>query len=355
MPLSASSDDSARRDDAAGPSLHLLVSIPALDEDKTVAAVVTGVPRDIAGVGRIEVLVVDDGSSDRTAQLAAEAGARVIRHQTSRGVGAAFHTALACAIERGVDLLVTIDADGQFDPADIPAVVAPVASGAVDFAMASRFADPALVPDMPRLKRWGNRQVSRLVSRLTGRRFDDVSCGMRCYNRRAMLSLNLMGTFTYVQEVVLNLCFKGLRIAEVPIAVQGEREYGESRVAGNLWRYALNTSRIILRAYRDYQPLRFFGAISLALLAPGVLLELFFFAHYVATGSFSPHKWAGFAGAGLATLSLIVFFMGMIGDMLNRHRVYLEELLYSQRLRNAEAPDSEHVASPGDCSCREPH
>ena len=305
------------------------------------AAVVAGIPRQIAGVGQIDVLVVDDGSSDKTAVVAAEAGARVIRHDMPRGVGAAFHTALAFATGQGVDLLVTIDADGQFDPRDIPAVVAPVVAGDADFVTASRFADPQLEPRMPALKRWGNRQLSGLVSRLTGRRFHDVSCGMRCYNRTAMLSLNLMGAFTYVQEVVLNLSFKGLRIVEVPVAVRGEREYGQSRVADNLWHYALQTSRIILRAYRDYKPLNFFGAISVALLTPSLLLELFFFGHYFATGSFSPHKWAGFAGAGLATLSLIVFFMGMIGDMLNRHRVYLEELLYDQRRRSVEPPASE--------------
>jgi len=341
VPLSGSSDHNAKRDDVDGSTLHLLVSLPALDEETSVAAVVAGIPRRIAGVGQIDVLVVDDGSSDETAAVAAEAGAHVIRHDTPRGVGAAFHTALAFAMAQAVDLLVTIDADGQFDPRDIPALVAPVVAGEADFVTASRFADPKLAPRMPALKRWGNRQLSRLVSRLTGRRFHDVSCGMRCYNRRAMLSLNLMGAFTYVQEVVLNLSFKGLRIIEVPVSVRGEREYGQSRVAGNLWRYALHTSRIILRAYRDYKPLQFFGAIAAALLTPGLLLELFFLGHYLATGSFSPHKWAGFAGAGLATLSLMVFFMGMIGDMLNRHRVYLEELLYDQRLRNAEPPASE--------------
>lgn len=341
MSLSASSDQKEKRGDDGRSSPHLLVSLPALDEEKSVAVVIGAVPRQIAGVGQVDVLVVDDGSRDKTAVLAAEAGAHVIRHDTPRGVGAAFHTALAFAKERGVDLLVTIDADGQFDPRDIPALVARVVAGEADFATASRFADPQLAPQMPALKRWGNRQLSRLVSRLTGRCFHDVSCGMRCYNRSAMLSLNLMGAFTYVQEVVLNLSFKGLRIVEVPIAVRGEREYGQSRVAGNLWRYALNTSRIILRAYRDYKPLRFFGAIAAALLIPSLLLEFFFLGHYFATGSFSPHKWAGFAGAGLATLSLIVFFMGMIGDMLNRHRIYLEELLYAERLRNARSPDSE--------------
>ena len=318
---------------------RLLVFLPALDEAATIADVIAGIPREIEGVGSTDVLVIDDGSRDDTAARAREAGAEVIRHDVTRGVGAAFQTGLVYAREKGVDFFVTIDADGQFDPTDIPWVAAPVLSGQADFATGSRFLDPALEPEMPRLKRWGNRQIARIVSRLTGHRFADVSCGMRCYSREALLHLNLLGKFTYTHEVLLDLCFKGLRVVEVPIRVRGEREYGTSRVAGSVFRYAINTSRILVGAYRDYNPLRFFGALSLALAVPALLLELFFLGHYLLTGTFSPHKWAGFSGAGLLVLALLMVFMGMIGDMLNRHRVYLEELLYEQRRRGGERSD----------------
>jgi glycosyltransferase involved in cell wall biosynthesis len=309
--------------------------------------VIGGIPREIAGVGEISVLVIDDGSRDDTAEQARRAGAQVIRHDLTRGVGAAFQTALVVARESGVEFLVTIDADGQFDPTDIPHVAAPVLAGEADFATGSRFVDPALEPEMPRMKRWGNRQIARIVSGLTGHRFADVSCGMRCYSREALLHLNVLGKFTYTHEVLLDLCFKGLRVVEVPIRVRGEREYGTSRVAGSLLRYAINTSRILIGAYRDYNPLRFFGALALALAVPAVVLELFFLAHYVLVGTFSPHKWAGFGGGGLLVLALLMVFMGMIGDMLNRHRVYLEELLYEQRRRSTERPDDSQGPARG--------
>ncbi len=314
---------------AAGASV--LVALPALDEERTVADVIRGIPRSMPGVGSVEVLVVDDGSRDRTAEEAAAAGARVIRHATRRGVGAAFGTALRYAVECGADLLVSIDADGQFDPADIPALMAPVLAGEADFTTASRFKDPGMVPAMPTAKLWGNRMMARLISRLTGETFTDVSCGMRCYSRRAALTLNPMGRFTYTQEVFLNLAFKHLRIAEVAVTVRGERQHGSSRVAGNLWRYAFNTAGIIFRCYRDYRPLRFFGALAAGFLLPAVALGAFLLAHYFQTGGFSPHKWAGFTAAALAGLGVLVLFMGLIGDMLARHRVYLEELLYHQR------------------------
>lgn len=314
--------------------MKLVVSMPALNEEKTIAKVIEGIPRNIPGITQIAVLVVNDGSTDATAALSTQAGATVLSNPEPRGVGAAFHSALGWAIAQGADFLVTIDSDGQFNPADIPTLAAPVIAGTADFATASRFKDPALVPVMPPIKLWGNRMMSRLVSRLTEGKFYDVSCGMRCYSRRAMLSLNLLGKFTYTQEVFLNLAFKGLRIAEVPIAVRGEREFGKSRVASNLWQYATKTSGIIFRCYRDYRPLRFFGGVALGLIVPAMLLEAFFVIHYMATGAFSPHKWAGFTGAALFVLGLMMFYMGMLGDMLDRHRMYLEEMLYHTRSKN---------------------
>ena len=316
-----------------GSGLSLVVTIPALDEVATVASVIRGIPQDLPGVATVEVLVVDDGSTDGTGTAAEAAGATVMRHESPRGVGAAFGTALRFAVDSGADLMVSIDADGQFDPADIAALIEPVRTGVADFASASRFADPTLSPRMPIMKRWGNQMMSRIVSRLTGQTFHDVSCGMRCYSRRAALSLNPIGRFTYTQEVFLNLAFKQLRIAEVPVVVRGEREFGRSRVAGNLWSYALNTSGIIFRCYRDYRPMIFFGAIAGVLGAVGFGLLAFLGVHYLSSGGFSPHKWAGFSGAASLILSLFVFLMGLIGDMLNRHRIYLEELLYRERDR----------------------
>ena len=124
----------------------LMVAIPALNEEATIEGVIERIPDSIEGVSSIEVLVIDDGSTDDTVACAHRAGAHVVSHSHNRGVGAAFHTALSQGIERGVDLIATIDADGQFDPADLPKLVRPVALGEVDFVTASRFRDPDLVP-----------------------------------------------------------------------------------------------------------------------------------------------------------------------------------------------------------------
>jgi glycosyltransferase involved in cell wall biosynthesis len=308
-----------------------LVALPALNEEATVGRVVLGVPASIPGAATVETLVVDDGSTDTTAARAAGAGAMLVRHPERRGVGSAFHSALDFMIAGGFDILVTIDADGQFDPKDIPLLAAPVVSGQADFATASRFKDPSLTPEMPFLKLWGNRLMSVLISRLGGLRLWDVSCGMRCYNRTAALHLHLLGRFTYSQEVILNLAFKGLRLVEVPLRVRGVREVGESRVARSLGTYAWQTIKIILRAYRDYRPMRFFGALSGVLLIPAVGCGVWLAVHYLRTGQLSPHKWAGFSSIALLALAVAFFLAGLIGDMLNRQRIYLEEILFRQR------------------------
>lgn len=330
----------------ASVDLHLVVVIPALNEEATVGDVIRAVPRELSGVGSVEVLVLNDGSTDATVSQAKEAGAVVVSHPRRLGVGAAFQTALSHALAMGADLIVSIDADGQFDPATIPDLIAPVIADEADFATASRFAAPHLVPQMPRIKLWGNRVMSRLISRLIGQDFHDVSCGMRCYNRRAAMNLNPLAAFTYTQEVFLNLGFKRMRMVEVPMRVAGQRVHGKSRVASSIWRYGFSTLSIIFRCYRDYKPMRFFGVMALALMVPAVLLELFLLIHYLATGTFSPHKWAGFTGAGLFALGLVLLTTGMIGDMLNRHRMYLEELLYYVRNRQSNSRKMDSLEQP---------
>jgi glycosyltransferase involved in cell wall biosynthesis len=306
---------------------RLVVAIPALNEQATIGEVIAGIPRQIEGLGSVEVVVVDDGSADGTGSTARSLGAHVLRHPVASGVGAAFHSALAYALQAGADLLVTLDGDGQFDPAHIPQLVRPVVERRADFVTASRFKDPALVPRMPAVKRWGNRLMSRIVSRLIGQRFWDVSCGMRCYSRRAIENLHVIGRFTYTQEVFLCLASKRMAMLELAVPVRGVRAVGESRVAKNVVGYAWRAGKIIVRACRDYYPLRFFTAAAAVLLVPASGLGAFLSWHFVSTGNLSPHKWAGFLAGGLLGLAVLCLHLGVVGDMMVRHRVYLEELL----------------------------
>jgi glycosyltransferase involved in cell wall biosynthesis len=245
----------------------------------------------------------------------------------NRGVGVVFSTALRVAVEGHYVAMVNIDADNQFDPADIRRLIAPIASDEADFVTASRFKDPALVPKMPPVKLWGNRRMSQLVSTLTGRKFYDVSCGYRAYGREALLRLNLHGRFTYTQETFLDLADKGLRIVEVPVAV---RYFDDrvSRVAGNLWVYGTRTASIIFRVYRDYHPLRFFWRLGLAMGLVGLAFWTILLVHYLRTSMFTGQIWSGFVGAVFVGIGLSFFVLGVVADMLDRLRVNQERILY---------------------------
>ncbi len=314
--------------------MKLVVQIPALNEEATIESVIRAIPSNIPGIDVIQVLVVDDGSSDRTSEIATSCGAHVVRHEQTRGVGAAFRSGIEQAEQLDADIIVTIDADGQFNPADIPALAAPIVAGEADFVTASRFIDPALVPVMTGIKKWGNDFMARWVSRLVKQRFHDVSCGFRAYSRNAYLRLVLLGEFTYTHETFLALAYARVRMKEIPVKVRGTREHGKSRVASNLFHYGVRTAGIILKTYRDYKPLRFFTQIALCLWIAAFGFFAFLMSVYIERGGFTPHKWAGVVSIVLAAAGMALFLVGVVAEMLDRIRVTLDEALF--RIRRLE-------------------
>lgn len=325
--------------------MKLVVIIPALNEAATIGRVIRAIPERFPGTEHRDVVVVDDGSTDATENEAANAGARVVSHGANRGVGVAFQTGVAEALKSGADLIVHLDADGQFNPADIPTLLQPLLDGRADIATCTRFQVPSLRPDMPGVKVWGNRMVAAIVNAATGQRFTDVSCGFRALTREAGLRLTLFGRFTYTQEMFLDAVQKNLRIAEVPLRVLGEREVGRSRVYAGALHYALRSAAILFRSFRDTSPLRIFGSVAVAVGGLGVAAGLFVFTHWLQTGQTFPYR-------SLVTLSAVLLLLGaffatiaLLADMLKRQRSILEEILYFER-RRAYAPQVEPNPAP---------
>jgi glycosyltransferase involved in cell wall biosynthesis len=340
--------------------MKLVVTIPALNEEKTIAQVISGIPRQGNGVSEVEVIVVNDGSTDRTAEIAERSGAYVINLSGRPGLGTVFRAGLERAMRRGADVIVNIDGDGQFNSADIARLIQPILADEADFVTCSRFADPKLHPDMPRVKFWGNRIVTRIINWVCGgTNFTDVSCGFRAFNREAAYRLTLFGRFTYTQECFIDLFSKGLRIAEVPLRVRGVREHGKSRVANSVWKYATSSLPIILRAMRDIQPLKFFGAIALMFFIPGLMFGLFVTGWYIfKTNKAGEHVTSPFTSfitmsGVLITLSFLMGALALLADMLGRNRRINEELLYLAR-RRIYARRAARVALPGEERAAEP-
>ena len=313
--------------------LKLVVMMSALDEEQTVGRVIDDIPRDVGVPADVAVVVVDDGSSDATSDIARQKGATVVRHERRMGLGRSFADGLRHALDEGADIVVNIDADGQFDPRDIPSLIRPILDGSADFVTASRFARKEMVPDMPWIKKWGNRQMCRLVNFATGTTaLTDASCGFRAYNLKAALHMHLSGGFTHVQETIIDLANKGLRIAEVPLRVRGVREHGASRVARFLPKYALNAGGIVLRTFCRTRPLLFFGVLGGGIMGLGIAQGLAVFIHWCLTSHTSPVRSLLFGASLFITVGFLILVLAFLADMLDRVIDISERLLYFAKL-----------------------
>ena len=306
--------------------MKLLIYMPALNEEKGLGEVIKDLPKKIEGVDEIKTLVVDDGSTDRTVEIARKNGADVISHGTNKGVGSAFHSAVEYALDNRVDILVSIDADRQFNSKQIPEIVQPILNDEADMVTGDRFSK-GMPENMPKSKYWGNRQMSRLISVISGKKFRDVSCGFRAYNREALLRLNLFGAFTYTQETIMDMVFKGMRVVEFSVDIKYFKER-KSRVAGSILNYTFRTLKIIVKTLRDYKPMLFFGGMGSVVLLIGMVFEIFMFTHYFITGKFTPYKSFGFIGLGFVIFGMLLVIVGFLADMFNRVRLNQEKILY---------------------------
>jgi glycosyltransferase involved in cell wall biosynthesis len=325
--------------------MKLGIVIFAYNEEESIGDVLDRIPVVIAGIDDTDVVVVDDGSTDRTRALALARGAHVVSHARNRGLGAAFATGIDAALRVGADIVVTLDGDSQHPPEAIPVLIAPLLAGEADFATATRFSDPELAPRMPMLNRLGNWLVARIMGLACGRPFTDASCGFRAYSREAALRINIFGGHTYTQESLLDLARKGVTMTEVPVAIRGVREHGKSRVAHSLLRYGLRAFTILIRAVRDRLPFPFFGAIGAFLALIGAAAEMTVLANFALTGKTSPYHSLTTLGAIFLILGAFSFLIALLADMLSRMRETQETLLYLEKRRHYDELAQHHAAS----------
>ncbi len=310
----------------------LFIVIPAYNEESTILSVINKIPRFIKNISEIKVVVVNDGSTDKTADLVKKSKAVLLNQKENQGVGSAFARGLDYALERGADIMVNIDADNQFDPAEIPLIIKPIIKNQADFVVGNRFFN-GRPKNMPVIKYYGNKLMNFIISSLSGKKFQDVSCGFRAYNREAMLNLNLFGKFTYTQETFLDLSFKGLSVKQIPISVKYFKDR-KSRVAGNLFAYTYKTMNIIIRSVLYYKPLKFFAYPGIFLILFGSFFVGFLLCHKISVGSFSPYKAYGFIGASLMTFGLVLLFTGLVADIMDKIRGTQEKILYNIKKNN---------------------
>ena len=232
--------------------MKLIIQIPAWNEEEHLPETLAALPSSIDGIDEIEVLVVDDGSTDRTAEVAREAGAEVVRMPVHRGLAVAFSTGLRNAVERGADVIVNTDADNQYDARDIPALVQPILDGSAQMVIGDR--QVATLRHFSSMKRLLQKLGSWVVRRLSGTSVRDATSGFRAISRTAALRLHVFTRFTYTLETILQAGEAGLKVVSVPVRVNaGQRR--PSRLFQSDFGYVLRSLASMARIVILYNPL----------------------------------------------------------------------------------------------------
>jgi glycosyltransferase involved in cell wall biosynthesis len=301
--------------------MKLIVNMPGYNEEEKIAETIGRVPRQIDGIDEVLVQVIDDGSKDRTVEEAKKGGADiVISHDGNRGLGVMFRTMRQSAIDQKADILVNIDADGQFDPQDIKKLIKPILNHEADIVIADRFSK-STAENIPFVKDKLNRLGAWLVAKATGKPVVDLTCGFRAHNREAILRLSDPTGFTYTQETIIDGIGKNLKLTWLPVVVT-YYEGRKSRVVKTIWTYVSSSARIIIRAFRDIQPMKFFTI-------PGLIFMLGAAVGFFALEGTYPLTTVAFFLVGMQFLTF-----GLIADMIRSSRQLNEEILY--RLRKEE-------------------
>ncbi|HXH21050.1 MAG TPA: glycosyltransferase family 2 protein [Dehalococcoidia bacterium] len=316
--------------------MKLIVTIPALNEEATIGDVIREVPRTIEGVDRIEVLVLDDGSTDGTVAAALAAGADyVVSNSRNRGLAFTFQRALEEALARGADVIVNTDADNHYDQTRIPELIQPILEGRAEIVVGSRLLRGL---KMKPANKHGNRLANFILQRLLRIDGIDVSSGYRAYSRRAALGLNVFSGHTYTHETLFSALDQGLKIVSVPLPARAVER--PSRLISSLPRHVWRAGTVVLQSILRYRPFQAYGALGLALVVLG-LVPFTRYMYLFATGEAAGHVQSLIAGAALVLFGAQVFAMGLLATAVGWNRRLLEEVLLrlkeEQLSRHAEA------------------
>ncbi len=307
--------------------MKLVINLPAFNEEAKIKETLKRIPRQIPGIDEVFIQVIDDGSKDQTPKIAREAGANLVfSHPNNRGIGVTFRTAVEKALENGADIMVNMDADGQFNPQDIEKLIQPILKGQADLVSASRFGQKK-ASNMPKTKSVLNQLAAWIIEKFMKHRVEDLTCGFRAYSREALLRLNLSGGFTYTQEVIIDAIGKNLKIQWLPVTVT-YFEDRQSRVVKNTFNYVGQSGKIILKTVRDVRPMRFFGIPSLILILTSFFLFIYFLIMYLDTLKITPYRNIILLAAILLFVGLQILIFAFIADMIKTTRKLIEDQTY---------------------------
>jgi glycosyltransferase involved in cell wall biosynthesis len=308
--------------------MKLVIQIPAYNEEATIAKALAALPRSVPGFSSVETLVIDDGSTDATSERAREAGAgRVVRLTTNRGLAEAFSVGLSEALAMGADVIVNFDADLQYDPADIPALVAPVLEGRADFTIGDR--GPGQLAHFSPSKRLLQRMGSWVVRQASGIQVTDAVSGFRAVSAEAARRLNVFSKLTYTLETLIQAGYKGLRVVSVP--VRAHPPVRPSRLFTSTFKYVLLQGSNVLRITALYKPMKVFSIAGALFMLAGAALGARFLAYYFFGRNPGGHVQSLILAAVLIVVGFQTLLIALLADLVAINRRLLEEMKLRER------------------------
>ncbi|MDA1053648.1 MAG: glycosyltransferase family 2 protein [Planctomycetota bacterium] len=312
--------------------MKLIVQIPCYNEAETLEATLEDLPRDLPGIDAVEVLVIDDGSTDATVFVARDGNVDyVVSHSRNRGLACAFRTGLQTAIERGADIIVNTDGDAQYVGEDIADLIAPLLDRRADIVVGDR-----RTWNLARFslgKRLLQAFGSWVVRRLSGADVRDAACGFRAFTREAATRLNLVTDFSHCMETVVQASAKGLRIVSVPIRTRATQR--ESRLFRSTSAYLFHSAAAILKTFCMYKPLRLVLLASGPLFLLGTAPIIRFLFLYARDGS-AGHIQSLILGAGVVVLACLMLMFGLLAELIAYNRQLIESLIDQTKRRDSE-------------------
>ena len=314
--------------------MKLIIQIPCFNEEATLPETLADLPREVAGFDQVEWLIVDDGSEDRTSEVARELGVdHVVRLTENSGLAHAFLTGLDAGLRAGADVIVNTDADNQYDGSCIPALVAPIVAGQADLVIGERPIEA--VDDFSPLKKRLQRVGSGVVRTFSATEVRDAASGFRAFSRETALRTQVFGKYSYTMETIVQAGWEGMRIVGVDVGVNPATR--PSRLVKSIPRYIWRSGTTIVRAFALYKPFRFFFGVGLGPFLIGLGLVGRWFYLQAFTDDVASRVPSLVAAAVVLLLAMQIWVVGLVADLLSANRRILSDIRL--RLRRAELAD----------------
>jgi len=306
---------------------RLVVQIPCYNEERTLPDTVRSIPRHMDGVDRVEILIVDDGSSDDTVAVAERLGVdHVVRHTNNKGLARSFRTGLDACLRLGADIIVNTDGDNQYDARDIARLIRPILDRSADIVVGDRQTQD--LDHFTPVKRTLQRLGSRVVRALSGTNVPDTVSGFRAISRQAALQINIISPFSYTIEMLIQAGRKNLAVAHVPVRTNPPTR--PSRLFKGIPQFIGRSVVTMVRMYAMYKPLVTFVSLGAVLFAVGAI-PILRFLYFWLDGDSGGHIQSLILGGVLVILGCVTLLIGLVADLINFNRQLIEMTLEKVR------------------------